>query len=49
MQSSVHLHTCHRLQVDGIATLEYNGPPKVKFGIEMALRDEPLIKEIVFA
>ncbi|KAL1523082.1 hypothetical protein AB1Y20_018042 [Prymnesium parvum] len=33
---------------DGIATLEYNGPAKVKFGIEMALRDDPLIKEVVF-
>ena len=45
----LELRPSRRLQEDGVATLEYSGPPKVKFGIEMALKDEPLIKEIVFS
>ena len=32
----------------GVATLEFSGPPKIKYGIELALREQPLIEEIVF-
>ena len=32
----------------GVATLEYTGPEKIKFGIELALKDEPLVETVVF-
>ena len=28
--------------------LKYEGPPKIKFGIELALKDNPLIENVVF-
>ena len=33
---------------EGKVELEYTGPEKVKYGIELALRDSPLIDEVVF-
>ena len=33
---------------EGVATLEFSGPPKIKFGIEMALMEQPLIDKVVF-
>jgi len=29
-------------------TLKYTGPEKIKFGVELALRDNPLIQNVVF-
>ena len=28
--------------------LQYTGPEKIKFGIELALKDEPLVETVVF-
>lgn len=33
---------------DGKVELEYTGPEKIKLGIELALKDSPLIEEVVF-
>ena len=37
-----------RTQEGSTATLEYTGPPKIKFGIELALKDSPLIDTVEF-
>jgi hypothetical protein len=32
----------------GKVTLEYDGPAKIRLGLELALKDSPLIKEVIF-
>uniref|UniRef100_A0A6S9QA72 NIF system FeS cluster assembly NifU C-terminal domain-containing protein n=2 Tax=Chrysotila carterae TaxID=13221 RepID=A0A6S9QA72_CHRCT len=33
---------------DGNVQLRYQGPPKIKFGIELALKDNALVKKVEF-
>jgi len=33
---------------DSTVQLKYSGPDKIKFGVELALRDSPLIEKVEF-